>query len=177
MPYPPPPLDGTTRRFVFANGVDGLWMASGTPYANLTCAAGGHVYFYWHTQHHDLRLMASAAHLDSCNFTGSQTLVGTGQMSGGTQFSSYFLPCETPGATMHLSCSVGSHCLQGNQRLTVSVSNTARVFDASGGSLLVHSQSLDQVYRLLGRRYDAPASFPSPASNVITPRLHADRHR
>ena len=169
MPYPPPPLDGTTRRFVFANGVDGLWMASGTPYANLTCAAGGHVYFYWHTQHHDLRLMASAAHLDSCNFTGSQTLVGTGQMSGGTQFTSYFLPCETPGATMHLSCSVGLHCLQGNQRLTVTVSDTARVFDASGGSLLVHSQSLDQVYRLLGRRYDAPASFPSPASNVITP--------
>ena len=39
------------------------------------CAQHGFAYFHWHASYHNLVLMASSSHLDSCDFAGSTTLV------------------------------------------------------------------------------------------------------
>ena len=141
-PSPPPPLDAAPYRFVFADGIDGLWSTSRT-YADVQCAAQGYVYLHWTASHHDLWRMASATHLAACDFSGATQLVGVGDAHASTGTAVYYLPCTTPGDTIHLSCSVGGHC-QAGQRLSVSVHATARVFDETG-ELLIHSRSLSRV--------------------------------
>lgn len=137
---------------------DGLWSTSRS-YGEVTCPQGGFVYFHWTAAFHDLWQMASASHLASCDFTGATPLVPLNSARGDTATAVYYLPCENAGETMHLSCSVADHCSAGNQRVTVRVSPTVRVFDASSGELLIHSRSLARVYDLLGRRVDPSTGF------------------
>ena len=159
LPLAPPPFDSNPTRFVFANGNDGYWTASGSPtYADQTCAAGGYVYFYWQAAFHDLYQMASATHHDNCDFTGATPLVGLDEAAGPGGVASYYLPCETPGSTVYVACSISSHCAMG-QKLTVHTSSTSRVHDPITGELLVHSRSLAGVMQLLGYRSEASSGF------------------
>ena len=136
------------RRFEFADGVDGLWSTSkASVYASrgaVQCPLGGYVYFRWTAAVHDVQLMASKAHLESCDFTGATELVGVGQGANSAGEASYYLPCAEAGATYYLSCSVGSHCAAG-QALSVHVSNSERVTNETDGSLRIHSDSLSRA--------------------------------
>jgi hypothetical protein len=69
----------------------------------------------------------------------------------------YYLPCETAGTTLHLSCSHAGHCAAG-QVLTVHVSATQHARDTNG-TVLLHSDSLAAVMTLLGHRVDASTGF------------------
>jgi hypothetical protein len=149
------------------------------------CAVGGYVYFHWTAAYHDLVLMASQSHMDACDFTGSTTLVATNTHAGPTgqvrhtpllarraarlvapralttaaacSQAAYYLPCETAGTTLHLSCSHAGHCAAG-QVLTVHVSATQHARDTNG-TVLLHSDSLAAVMTLLGHRVDASTGF------------------
>ena len=166
-PRPPPPspapndppatFESDPQRFRFADGVDGLWRSSRI-YEDVQCAIGGYVYFWWAAQNHDLWRMASKAHLDTCDFTGATPLVNVGDAAGATSTAVYYLPCTNAGEAIHLSCSVGTHCLSG-QKMTVNVHPTIAVFDRGSGATVVHSRSLTRVYSLLGRRYNAATGF------------------
>ena len=86
--------------------------------------------------------MADRAKYDACDFTGSTTLAPVGG-------SEYYLPCTTPGATMYISCSVGSHCQMG-QKVTVNVSSAVYAVDHTTGDALIHVNSLARVATLMG---------------------------
>lgn len=101
--------------------------------------------------------MASQSHMDACDFTGSTTLVATNTHAGPTGQAAYYLPCETAGTTLHLSCSHAGHCAAG-QVLTVHVSATQHARDTNG-TVLLHSDSLAAVMTLLGHRVDASTGF------------------
>ena len=101
---------------------------------------------------HDLVLMASATHYDTCDFTGSQTLVPLAAESG---IASYYLPCSETGSQLYLTCSVPGHCAAG-QKLSVRVSTSSRVFSTTDPSqILLHSDSLARVMTLLGYRVES----------------------
>ena len=123
------------------------------------CAQHGYAYFHWQAGDHDLVRMASAAHLDSCDFTGATTLVPIGAPANEHGVTSYYLPCNltAPGESLHLSCSVGTHCAQG-QKLTLTVDPAHSVY-ADDGALLLHSDSLARVMILLGHRHEAATGF------------------
>ena len=139
--------------------MDGLWAPTGnSDYEPITCAIDGYVYFTWQASHHDLVLMASASHLSTCNFAGSRTLVGQ-NAAAVNGVASYYLPCTTPGETMHLACSVANHCTLG-QRLTVHVSQTEyAISPVDETTVLIHSDSLARVMLLLGYREDPNTGF------------------
>ena len=99
--------------------------------------------------------MASEAHLTSCDFTGAQMLVAQSTTSG---HASHYLPCRTPGASYFLSSSIGNDCASG-MRQAVHVSPSTRAIDESTGEVLLHSDSLARVMRLLGHRTDPRSGF------------------
>ena len=53
------------------------------------------------------------------------------------------------GATMYISCSVGSHCQMG-QKVTVNVSSAVYAVDHTTGDALIHVNSLARVMTLMG---------------------------
>ena len=104
--------------------------------------------------------MASAAHLEECDFTGSTTLVAAGSDAANSPSAeaSYYFPCASAGATYHLACSVSDHCARG-QKVSVHVSATEHAIDPADGAALLHSDSLARVMSLLGHRTDAATGF------------------
>lgn len=154
---PPAPL----RRFEFVDGPTGTgYWTAGVNYNDVYCAAGGYVYFQWYRADHDLVLMPNKAAYDSCDFSAATTLMP--EMSPGSPngLTSYYLPCDTPGATMYLTCSVSSHCYSA-QRVTVHVSSSEFVYNTSDPDkeVLIHSDSLARVHTLLGQRTDSTTGF------------------
>ena len=155
----PPPAPVTlapiTTRFVFADGEGGTgeWSAQTTTVAKYatprSCPKGGFVAFNWAPGTHDIMLMKSKAHLDSCDFTGATSLAPAGSGSD-IGMESFYYDCTTPGS-VYLSCSIPGHCAAG-QKLEVVTSSSASVFGPSG-EVLLHSRSLKQVMTLL----NAPA--------------------
>ena len=119
------------------------------------CGINGHVYFHWSASWHNLLKMASQAAYDSCDFTGAQTLVAVG--SGVDGLAQYYLPCSTPGETIYLSCSVGTHCAEG-QKVTVHVSSSQYAVDSSGATL-IHVKSQARIMALMGYRVDPTTGF------------------
>lgn len=148
MPYA---SRASTTRFVFADGDGGTGVWAKT--ANVVpkydapryCPQGGFVAFQWDNANrpHNVVKMASQAHYDACDFTGSVELA-----AAGTGVQSYYHGCDTASEVAYLSCSVGSHCADG-QKLAVITSSTSRVVDANG-AVQLHSRSLAQVMTLLG---------------------------
>ena len=162
----------------------GTWSHYSSYTTPVHCGINGVVYFHWYANWHNLIRMASAAHYDTCDFTGSTTIVPLGTTDETAQ---YYLPCSTPGETLYLSCSVGTHCVQG-QKVTVSalrqlararslpaqrvarrgggvafspqvhVSSTQYAVDPSGATV-IHVKSLARVMSLLGSRTDASTGF------------------
>ena len=124
----------------------------------VNCAIGGYVYFAWHAVSHDLTLMASAAHMDRCDFSGSATLVGVNASAvGGITY--HYLPCDHAGTTLHVACSIADHCARG-QKLTIQVSTSEYAISPTDATtVLLHSDSLARVMRLLHYRADAHSGF------------------
>lgn len=129
----------------------------------LSCAHGGFVYFHWLTAYHDLQLMASQDHFERCDFAGATPLVSIPpdpSFAPTTQV--FYLPCSTAGQHLYLSCSVASHCIEG-QKLHVHVSTSAHVYSHTSDppELLLHSDSLRRVMILLGHQVDDSTGFAS----------------
>lgn len=153
---PMAPLPAAAR-FAFADGVDGAWTAGTGTYQPINCAIDGYVYFHWAAAWHDVVLLASKEAYDACDFTGSKTLAPVGSPADPvTGQASYYLPCDAGADTMYVACSVSGHCAAG-QKVAVHVSPDERAFDMSTAppTVLLHSDSLANVMRLLGYRVDA----------------------
>lgn len=162
-PSTPPSSPPALRRFEFVDGVSGTgaWTTGNGAYSDVSCAADGYVYFQWHSAYHDLVLLPSQAAFDSCDFSAAETLVPVGAPAAANGLTSYYLPCTNPGSTLHLACSVSSHCASGGQKVRVHVSSTEHVFNTSDPAreVLIHSDSLARVHTLLGHRFDATTGF------------------
>ena len=158
-PSPPPPL----RRFEFVDGPSGTgyWSAGNGGYNDVACAADGFVYFQWSAAYHDVMLLPSEAAFDACDFTGATTLAPINSPASSNGLTSYYLPCATPGSTLYVSCSVGSHCAAGGQKVKVHVSASEFVYNTSDPNreVLIHSDSLARVHTVLGHRHDATTGF------------------
>jgi hypothetical protein len=152
-PAPPPPQgpEGINHRFLFADGEGGtgLWEA-GMSYSPLRCAVGGLVAFHWESPFHDLVQLPDEAAFNSCDMSGAVTLASTSR-------SSYYYDCATPGATVYLACSVGSHCAMG-QKVAVTTSENVHAVDEASGEALIHVKSLKRVMTLLGAEEGADAA-------------------
>ena len=152
-PAPPPPQgpEGINHRFLFADGEGGtgLWDA-GTSYSPLRCAVGGLVAFHWESPFHDLVQLPDEAAFNSCDMSNAVTLASTSR-------SSYYYDCATPGATVYLACSVGSHCSMG-QKVAVTTSENVHAVDEASGEALIHVKSLKRVMTLLGAEEGADAA-------------------
>ena len=152
-PAPPPPQgpEGINHRFLFADGEGGtgLWDA-GMSYSPLRCAVGGLVAFHWESPFHDLVQLPDEAAFNSCDMSNAVTLASTSR-------SSYYYDCATPGATVYLACSVGSHCAMG-QKIAVTTSENVHAVDEASGEALIHVKSLKRVMTLLGAEEGADAA-------------------
>ena len=126
----------------------------------INCAIDGYVYFQWYAASHDIQLMASEAAYESCDFSGAVTLQPLNAPANLLGYSSYYMPCTTPGAVQYLSCSVSDHCARG-QKLTVFTSPTEYAINTSTSppTTLLHSDSLADVMTLLGHRIDESTGF------------------
>ena len=142
--------EGIGSRLVFVDGAggEGLWSSAAavTPAytGGVRCAIGGVVFFKWSAMYHDLVKMASKAHYDACDFSGSETLVA----AGGEGTASYSYMCDTPGETVYLACSVSQHCANG-QKVELSVSSAVHVHDPATGELVLHMKSLAMMMKYL----------------------------
>ena len=160
-PPSPPAAEGIHERVLFVDESDssraspnGLWSHTGVSYPNpLRCAIDGTIVFRWTQPMHDVRLMASGAAYDACDFTGSTTLAA----ATGTGETSYYLPCTPAGSLLYVSCSIGGHCDAG-QKVIVNVSSTVRAVDETTGDPIVHVDSLARIMTLMGA--NEPPSAP-----------------
>jgi len=133
-------------RFVDGDGGEGLWSTATdvlpTYTGGIRCAIGGVVFFKWEAAwNHDLVLLASQAHYDTCDLSGSVLLAAT----SGSGMQSFSYHCETPGEEVYLACSVGDHCTRG-QKVALTTSSSVNVHPAPGG---VHMASLAATMRML----------------------------
>ena len=162
LPSPPSPADGISERFIFVdeasgtNDPTGSWSPNVAYSQPIQCAIDGTVVFRWTQPNHDVVLMQDEAAYNACDFTNSTTLAS----AAGTGDTSYYLPCTPAGSMLYVSCSVGSHCQDG-QKVAVNVSSTTRAVDHATGEALVHVTSLARVMKLMGA-YE-PASAPGTA--------------
>lgn len=141
--------DGTLRRFLFVDGVNGLWSTLTNYASEITCPVGSFVVFYYPQYWHDVVALPTLEAYDGCDLSQNVTVLSPTLLPNSTYPDvSYYYNCSQPNTTVYLTCSVPGHC-QAGQKVKIHTSATDFVWDEDANEWIIHVQSLRRLLRLL----------------------------